>query len=69
MGLKEAVKEAEYLYNLTEYFNNTLKIGYSLNRPQLYIDNKAAKDLAHNTLYHKRTKHINIIYHYSRDSI
>jgi hypothetical protein len=67
--LKEVVKEAKYLYNLIEYFNNTLKIDYSLNQPQLYIDNKAVNDLAYNILYYKRTKHINIIYYYSRDSI
>jgi CHAT domain-containing protein len=69
MGLKEAIKEAKYIYNITKYFNNILKIGYNLERPLLYIDNKAAKDLANNTLYYKRSKHINIIYYYSRDSI
>ena len=33
------------------------------------MDNQSAIDLTENPKYHKRTKHIDIIYHYTRDQI
>jgi dihydroorotase len=69
MALREAIKEAEYLYNLFEYFNNNLQLQYKLKIPIIYIDNRGAEILAKNNTFHKRTKHIHIVYHYIRDSV
>lgn len=35
----------------------------------LYIDNKSAIDLAKNQVFHGRSKHIDICYHFIRESI
>ena len=69
MALKEAVREAIYLNNLYNYFNNSLKLGYSISTPVLLVDNTSAIKLAENPEFHKRTKHIDIIYHYTRQAI
>lgn len=69
IALREGIKEAKYLYNLFEYFNNYIKIGYTLKQPTIYIDSTAVEALAKNTIYHKRTKHINITYYYIRQVV
>ena len=35
----------------------------------LYSDNKSAIDLAHNNVYHARSKHIDIRHHFVRDLV
>ena len=36
-------------------------LGYSPNKPiQLYCDNKASCDMAHNSIHHDRTKHVEV---------
>ena len=37
--------------------------------PTLYIDNQAALSLARNPSYHRRTKHIDVRYHFIRDEV
>ena len=70
MALKEATKKAIYLNNMLNYFNNILKLGYTTNSISIIlVDNKSAKKLAENPEFHKRCKHIDIIYHYTRDAI
>jgi hypothetical protein len=69
MALKEATKEAIYLYNMFSYLNNNLNLGYNNNTPIIFIDNEAAKKLAENPEFHKKSKHIQIIYHFTREAI
>lgn len=38
-----------------------------LQRPILLVDNQSAVKLVKNPVYHKRTKHIDVRYHYIRD--
>lgn len=64
MGLTEAAKEAAYLRGLLI----ELKLMPSASIV-LYVDNQRAKCLAEYPVHHKRTKHIDIRYHYIRDVI
>ena len=38
-------------------------------RVVLYIDNKSAIDLAKNLVFHGRSKHIDVCYHFIRDCV
>ena len=69
VALKEGIREAIYLNNLYKYFNNKLNLNYIIKTPVLFVDNQSAIKLAENPKFHKRTKHIDIIYHYSRQAI
>lgn len=69
MALKEASKKVIYLYNLLKYFNFNLNLNINLNKPLIYINNNAAISLVENQVFYKKTKHIDIIYHYTRDLI
>ena len=63
MALKEAIKELIFLkgFFTTIYF---LKGKYS---PILMTDSQSAIALAKNPVYHKRSKHIDIQYHFVRE--
>ncbi|KAK9873685.1 hypothetical protein WA026_023685 [Henosepilachna vigintioctopunctata] len=63
MAMAEATKEAIYLQNLI--FEITGKLNYIT----LFNDNKSAQALANNPVYHKRSKHIDIRYHFIRDAV
>jgi Reverse transcriptase (RNA-dependent DNA polymerase) len=69
IALKEASREGIYLANIFNYINTNLDLGYTHNKPTILVDNKSAIKLAYNPEYHKRTKHIDIQYHYIRDQI
>jgi hypothetical protein len=69
ISLKEATKEALYLNNMFTHINNALNLGYYNNTPIILIDNKGAKQLAENPEFHKRSKHIDITYHFTRQAI
>jgi hypothetical protein len=69
MALKDATKEAIYLANIFNYLNNKLELGYTPSVPKLLVDNTSAKKLAENPEFHKLTKHIGIIYHFTRLAI
>ncbi|KYM95345.1 Copia protein [Cyphomyrmex costatus] len=62
MGLTDAAKEAVYLITfLTELGLETMA------KITLFNDNQGAKHLAHNPVYHGRSKHIDIRYNYIRE--
>ena len=67
MALKETTKEAIYLYNLVKTTRSFLSLDIPNKIPIIFEDNKSALKLAENPEFHKRTKHIDIIYHYRRD--
>lgn len=69
MALKEAIKEAIYLFNLLNWLNKNLSWGYEIETPIVFEDNQGALKLAENPSFHKRTKHIDISFHYSRSKV
>jgi hypothetical protein len=69
MALKEATEEAIYLNNMLNYIYNHLKLSFTDTIPIILIDNEGAKKLAENPEFHKRSKHIDIIYHFTRNTI
>lgn len=69
MALKEAIKESIYLNNLLTFYNKLLHINLSSEIPKLLTDSESAMKLANNPEFHKRTKHIDITYHFIRETI
>jgi hypothetical protein len=69
MALKEATKEAIYIASIFNYLNIQLQLGYSPSIPKLLVDSNSAKKLAENPKFHKRIKHIDIIYYFTREAI
>ena len=75
MSLKEATKESLYLQNfikeLSSYNNNSLKEFNSLfNKANIIkTDSLSAIELAKNPVYHARTKHVDITYHFVRENL
>jgi hypothetical protein len=68
MALKEATKEAIYLADVFNSLNTELKLGYIFNTPTIIVDSNSAKKLAENPEFHKRTKHMEIVYHFTRQA-
>ncbi|GJR61822.1 retrovirus-related pol polyprotein from transposon TNT 1-94 [Tanacetum coccineum] len=61
MALTEAVKEAIWLKGLLE------ELGVELNTVAVNCDNQGAIHLSRNHVFHERTKHINVRYHFIRE--
>ncbi len=68
MALKEATKESLWLYRFTSYIIATLELKLFINIPKILVDNEAAIKLAENPEFHKRSKHIDISYHFIRET-
>ena len=66
---KEAIKELIYLQNLVLFFNKFLNTPNNNNIPKILTDSESALKLANNPEFHKRSKHIDIIYHFIREAI
>jgi hypothetical protein len=64
MALKEAIKEQIYLKSLYDQIP-ILKDQFE---NKLYTDSQSAIELAKNPIYHNRTKHIDIQYHFVRQA-
>lgn len=64
MALTEAVKEAIWLRRILTELDKDY-----CGATQLYCDNQGALALADNPGKHKRTKHIDIRYHYVRETV
>nr|GEW93023.1 retrovirus-related Pol polyprotein from transposon TNT 1-94 [Tanacetum cinerariifolium] len=60
IALAEVVKEAIWLKGLLE------ELGVELNNVAVYCDNQGAIHLSRNHVFHERTKHINVRYHFIR---
>jgi hypothetical protein len=58
-----------YLYNMLQYLNKNQKLGFSEKRPNILEDNQLTIKITENAEFHKRTKHIDIIYHWTREVI
>jgi hypothetical protein len=64
VALGDAASEAIWLKQFLAEIGINLKGGL-----KLYVDNKAAIDIAHNPKFHNRTKHIDVKYHFVRDHV
>ena len=73
MALKEATKESIYLQNFIKelFYNNNYNNNYNLfNKINIIkTDSLSAIELAKNPIYHARTKHVDIIYHFVRENL
>lgn len=63
MALSDATKEAIYLRNLL------FELTGRLDCIEIYNDNQSAQKLANNPVFHDRSKHIDIRYHFLRDAV
>ena len=61
MAITEAVKEAIWLHGLLK------DLGVSKKQLNVYSDNQSAIHLAKNQVFHSRTKHIDVRYHFVRE--
>jgi len=69
MALTECSKEVIYLQNTVDELNKALKLEIPADIPVIMEDNQGAIKLGHNAEFHKRTKHIDIKYHYIRELV
>ena len=69
MAMKESIKEAIYISNIFNYINTKMNLGYIHNTPLILEDNQYAIRLGQNPEFHKRSKHIDIQYHFIRKAI
>lgn len=64
VALSAAAKEAVYLRRILA------EIGWSISEPMtIYGDNISSQSIARNPVHHKRTKHIDIKYHFIREKV
>lgn len=63
MGISECCKEAVYLRNLIFELTN---VTYPI---PIFNDNQSALKLSANPVYHKRSKHIDVRYHFCREKV
>ncbi|CAA7043752.1 unnamed protein product [Microthlaspi erraticum] len=63
MALAEAAKEAVWLHGLMN------ELGFKQEAVQIYCDSQSAIALAKNAVFHERTKHIAVKFHFIRDLI
>ena len=70
MAIKEATKEVIYLSNTFNKFKELLNLKYLPNNiPIVFGDNQSSLKLSENPEFYKRTKHIDITYHFIREAI
>jgi len=68
MAIKEAIKEQQYINAILSELKPILA-GTAIECLNIYTDSNSAIELAKNPIYHARTKHIDIQYHYIRECI
>ena len=71
MALKDATKEAIYLNNTIQHLKDVLKIKdiKGCIPTTILTDSMSAMKLAENPEFHKKSKHIDIIYHFIREAV
>lgn len=63
MALAEATKEALWLKGITSEF------GFEQKKVEIFCDSQSALCLACNSVFHERTKHIDVRLHFIRDVV
>lgn len=66
ISLASATQEAKFLYQVYE---DMFQTGESVQSVNIHVDNQGAISLAKNPVHHKRTKHIDIKYHFVREEV
>ena len=70
MALRDAIKEALYLSGILKWLESELLGGVSSpSIMPILTDSESARKLAENPEFHKRSKHIDIAYHFIRECI
>ena len=69
IALAKCCKEIIYLNDSLTALNNTLKLDMPINIPVVMEDNNGAIKLSNNLESYKRTKHIDIKYHFIRELV
>ena len=69
MAIREATKETIYLSSILKWLEKEKLGTYLPTTPPILTDSEAALKLANNPEFHKRTKHIDITYHFIRECI
>ena len=70
MALREAIKEAIFLSSILGWLEKEPKLGSLLpSIPPVLTDSESVRKLAENPEFHKRSKHIDITYHFIRECI
>ncbi len=70
MATKEAIKEHIYLHKVMQEINKQLGLSVVEDKiATLLLDNQSAIKLAENPEFHKRSKHIDIQYHFIRECV
>ena len=69
MALREAIKEQQYIKALLSEITPILGGQIAIECQDIYTDSNSAIELAKNPIYHARTKHVDIQYHYVRECI
>jgi len=62
-------KEVIYLQNIITFLNTIFSLNIPINIPIIIEDNIRAIKLGYNAEFYKRTKYINIKYHYIRELV
>lgn len=68
IALKEAIKEQQYIKAILKEIGAILGPN-SIECRDIYTDSNSAIELAKNPVYHARTKHVDIRYHFVRESV
>ncbi|MCO5583423.1 hypothetical protein L7F22_037334 [Adiantum nelumboides] len=63
VAASEACKEAIWLGRLV------IDLGIKEEKPMLHCDSQSAIQLAHNPVYHSKTKHVDVKYHFIREMV
>ena len=69
MALCATSKEAIFLSNVLNDISTVVKMPREQRPVPVHVDNQGAIALAKNPVHHERSKHIDIIYHFSRECI
>jgi hypothetical protein len=69
MAIKEAIKEQQYIKAILSELAPIFTAKTAIECLDIYTDSNSAIELAKNPIYHARTKHIDIQYHYIRECI
>jgi len=69
MALKSADQEAIYLQNILNWLEDYKILSIPNRFSTILVDNQGAKSLSESSTHHKRTKHIDIAYHFIRQSV